>query len=331
MFSRFFIYRPVFALVIAIVIVILGSISIPTLPVESMPDITPPTVEVSTTFPGASAQVVEQTVTTPIEKEVNGVENMIYMQSKSTSVGQLNLTVSFEIGTDPDMAAVLTQNRVSIAEPLLPEEVKRQGVKTEKKSTQITLMVNLISPDGTYDDIFISNYATTQINDVLARVRGVGKVTAMGAKDFGMRIWLDPGKLKARNLTTDEVINALREQGCRIVATSLDPSSIPLDKLPLDQKTALCFGTEEDGLSETILKEADMHVHIPMFGFTQSFNISVSAALCLYDLRKRLPDYMENWQLAGPEKRQAQLLWLRNSVRNFDIQERVFLQEHKSD
>jgi len=126
-------------------------------------------------------------------------------------------------------------------------------------------------------------------------------------------------------------INALREQGCRIVATSLDPSSIPLDKLPLDQKTALCFGTEEDGLSETILKEADMHVHIPMFGFTQSFNISVSAALCLYDLRKRLPDYMENWQLAGPEKRQAQLLWLRNSVRNFDIQERVFLQEHKSD
>ena len=221
MFSRFFIYRPVFALVIAIVIVILGSISIPTLPVESMPDITPPTVEVSTTFPGASAQVVEQTVTTPIEKEVNGVENMIYMQSKSTSVGQLNLTVSFEIGTDPDMAAVLTQNRVSIAEPLLPEEVKRQGVKTEKKSTQITLMVNLISPDGTYDDIFISNYATTQINDVLARVRGVGKVTAMGAKDFGMRIWLDPGKLKARNLTTDEVINALREQNVQVAAGTI--------------------------------------------------------------------------------------------------------------
>jgi HAE1 family hydrophobic/amphiphilic exporter-1 len=221
MFSRFFIYRPVFALVIAIVIVILGTISIPTLPVESMPDITPPTVEVSTTFPGASAQVVEQTVTTPIEKEVNGVEDMIYMQSKSTSVGQLELTVSFDIGTDPDMAAVLTQNRVSIAEPLLPEEVKRQGVKTEKKSTQITLMVNLISPDGRYDDIFISNYATTQINDVLARVPGVGKVVGMGAKDFGMRIWLDPGKLKARNLTSDEVINALREQNVQVAAGSI--------------------------------------------------------------------------------------------------------------
>jgi HAE1 family hydrophobic/amphiphilic exporter-1 len=218
MFSRFFIYRPVFALVIAIVIVILGVISIPTLPVESMPDITPPTVSVSTTFPGASAVVVEQTVTTPIEKEVNGVEDMIYMQSKSTSAGTMDLTVSFEIGTDPDMAAVLTQNRVSIAEPLLPEDVKRQGVKTEKQSTQLTLMVNLISPDGRYDDVFISNYATTQINDVLARVQGVGKVTAMGAKDYGMRIWIDPGKLKARGLTTDEVVGALREQNVQVAA-----------------------------------------------------------------------------------------------------------------
>jgi HAE1 family hydrophobic/amphiphilic exporter-1 len=221
MFSRFFIYRPVFALVIAIVIVIPGTISIPTLPVESMPDITPPTVSVSTSFPGAGAQVVEQTVTTPIEKEVNGVENMIYMQSKSTSVGSMELTVSFDIGTDPDMAAVLTQNRVSIAEPLLPEEVKRQGVKTEKQSTQITLMVNLISPDGRYDDIFISNYATTQINDVLARVNGVGKVQGMGAKDFGMRIWIDPGRLKARDLTTDEVIAALREQNVQVAAGTI--------------------------------------------------------------------------------------------------------------
>jgi len=221
MFSRFFIYRPVFALVISIVIVILGTISIPTLPIESMPDITPPTVEVSTVFPGANAQVVEQTVTTPIEKEVNGVENMIYMQSKSTSVGSMNLTISFDIGTDPDMAAVLTQNRVAIAEPLLPEEVKRQGVKTEKKSTQITLMVNIISPDGRYNDIFISNYATTQISDVLARVDGVGKVQAMGAKDFGMRIWLDPGRLKSRNLTTDEVISALREQNVQVAAGAI--------------------------------------------------------------------------------------------------------------
>ena len=169
MFSIFFINRPIFAMVISIVVVIVGAISIPFLPVESMPDITPPTVKVSTTFPGANAQVVEQTVTTPIEQQVNGVEDMIYMESKSTSNGTMDLTVTFEIGTDVDMAAVLVQNRVAIAEPLLPEEVKRQGVTTKKQSTNLTLMVNLISPDDRYDDVFISNYATTQVKDVLAR------------------------------------------------------------------------------------------------------------------------------------------------------------------
>jgi len=217
-FSRFFIYRPVFALVISIVIVILGVISIPTLPVESMPDITPPTVQVSTVFPGANAQVVEQTVTTPIEQQVNGVEDMIYMSSKSTSAGSMDLTVSFEIGTDVDMAAVLTQNRVSVAEPLLPEEVKRQGVTVKKKSTNMVLMATLISPDGRYDDLFLSNFATTRVKDVLARVPGVGEVVMMGAKDFGMRIWLDPGRLKARGLTTDDVVGALREQNVQVAA-----------------------------------------------------------------------------------------------------------------
>ncbi len=218
MLSRLFIYRPIFAMVISIVIVIIGAISILALPVESMPDVTPPTVQVSTTFPGANAEVVEQTVTTPIEQEVNGVEDMIYMLSRSTSAGKAELIVTFEIGTDVDMAAVLTQNRVAIAEPLLPEDVKRQGVKTEKQSTSLTLMVNLISPDGRYDDVFLSNYATTQVKDVLARVRGVGKVTTMGAKDFGMRIWLDPGKLKSRGLTTDEVVGSLREQNVQVAA-----------------------------------------------------------------------------------------------------------------
>jgi HAE1 family hydrophobic/amphiphilic exporter-1 len=217
-FSRFFIYRPVFALVISIVIVILGLISIPTLPIESMPDITPPTVQVSTVFPGANAQVVEQTVTTPIEQQVNGVEDMIYMSSKSTSSGSMDLTVSFEIGTDVDMAAVLTQNRVSVAEPLLPEEVKRQGVTVKKKSTNMVLMVNLVSPDGTFDDLFLSNFATTRVKDVFSRVPGVGEVVMMGAKDFGMRIWLDPGQLKARGLTTDDVVAALREQNVQVAA-----------------------------------------------------------------------------------------------------------------
>jgi HAE1 family hydrophobic/amphiphilic exporter-1 len=217
-FSRFFIYRPVFALVISIVIVLVGLISIPILPVESTPDITPPTVAVTTKYPGASADVLAQTVAQPIEQEVNGVEDMLYMSSKSAASGDYTLTVYFEVGTDVDMATVLTQNRVAVAEPMLPEEVKRQGVKTQKKSTKMVLAVTLSSPDGRYDDMFLSNYATTQIKDVLARVNGVGLVNVMGAKDFGMRVWLDPTLLKARGLTTNDIIAALREQNIQVAA-----------------------------------------------------------------------------------------------------------------
>lgn len=217
-FSRLFIYRPVLALVISIVIVLVGGISIPILPVESMPDITPPTVAVSTNYPGANAEVLEETVAAPIEQQVNGVEDMLYMSSKSTAAGSYELTVTFEVGTDVDMATVLTQNRVGLAEPQLPEEVKRQGVVVEKRSTQIVLMVALESPDARFDDIYLSNYGTTRIKDVLGRVDGVGKVTIFGAKDFGMRVWLDPGRLKARNLTADEVVNALREQNVQVAA-----------------------------------------------------------------------------------------------------------------
>ncbi|UCF41502.1 MAG: multidrug efflux RND transporter permease subunit [Gemmatimonadota bacterium] len=217
-FSSMFINRPIMAMVISIVIVLMGAISIPLLPVASMPDITPPTVKVSTSYPGANATVVEETVTAPIEQEVNGVENMLYMSSKSGSDGSMDLTVTFAIGTDPDMAAVLTQNRVNIANPKLPEDVKRQGVKVEKQSTSMVMVVALSSPDGRYDDVFLSNYATTQVKDALARLDGVGQVTIFGAKDFGMRIWIDPAKLKARDLTSDEVIQALREQNVQVAA-----------------------------------------------------------------------------------------------------------------
>jgi HAE1 family hydrophobic/amphiphilic exporter-1 len=217
-FSRIFIYRPVLALVISIVIVLVGTLAIPLLPVESMPEITPPTVAVSASYPGASAEVLEETVAAPIEQEVNGVEDMLYMSSKSTAAGSYNLTVTFEVGTDVDMATVLTQNRVKLAEPRLPEEVRRQGVVVEKRSTQIVAMVSLESPDERYDDIYLSNYATTRIKDVLGRVEGVGKVTIFGAKDFGMRVWLDPGRLKARGLTADEIVQALREQNVQVAA-----------------------------------------------------------------------------------------------------------------
>jgi HAE1 family hydrophobic/amphiphilic exporter-1 len=230
MFSRFFIYRPIFASVISIVIVIVGLISIPMLPVESMPNITPPTVEVSATYPGAGATVVADAVTAPLEEKINGVEGMIYMTSKSSSDGKCTIEVTFEIGTDVDMANVLVQNKVSEAEPMLPEEVKKQGVKVKKKSTNITLMVNMVSPEGTFDELYISNYTTTRIKDVLARIPGISEVNIMGAKDFGMRVWLDPIRMKARGLTTLDVIDALREQNIQVAAGQIGGAPSPKDQ-----------------------------------------------------------------------------------------------------
>jgi HAE1 family hydrophobic/amphiphilic exporter-1 len=230
MFSRFFIYRPIFASVISIVIVLVGGLSISLLPVESMPDITPPSVSVSTSFPGASAAIVAETVAAPLEEKINGVENMIYMSSKSSADGSCSITVTFEVGTDVDMATVLVQNRVNEALPVLPEETKRQGVKVEKKATNITLMVNMVSPDGTFDELYISNYATTRIKDVLARVGGVSKVEIMGAKDFGMRIWMDPLKLRARGLTTIDLLDALQEQNVQVAAGQIGGQPAPPDQ-----------------------------------------------------------------------------------------------------
>ncbi len=230
MFSRFFIYRPIFASVIAIVIVLVGVISIPLLPIESMPNITPPSVQVTTSYPGAGASVVAESVTAPMEEKINGVENMLYMSSKSAADGSCNITVTFEVGTDVDMATVLVQNRVNEATPVLPEEVKRQGVKVEKQSTNITLMINMVSPEGTFDELYISNYTTTRIKDVLARVNGVSKVEIMGAKDFGMRVWINPDRLRARGMTTMDLTNALREQNIQVAAGQIGGQPAPKDQ-----------------------------------------------------------------------------------------------------
>ena len=172
MISRFFIENPIFASVISIVIVMAGAVSVGVLPIAQYPEITPPTVEVKATYPGASASVVAETVASPIEQEVIGVENMIYMSSVSASDGSYTLTVTFDVGTDLDMANILVQNRVTLAEPKLPEEVKREGINTKKKSPTILIIASLFSPDGRFDELYMSNYATLRIRDTLSRIRG---------------------------------------------------------------------------------------------------------------------------------------------------------------
>ena len=225
--SRFFIHRPIFATVISIIIIIGGLVAQTSLPVSKFPEITPPTIQVTAFYPGANAQVVSETVAAPIEQEVNGVENMIYMSSVSADDGSYTLTVSFEIGVDIDMATVLVQNRVAIAEPKLPEDVRRQGVTTKKQSTQIVQMIALTSEDPTHDSLFLTNYATINIKDELSRIQGVGAVTIFGAADYSMRIWLDPNKLKARSLTTEDVLNAIREQNVQVAAGRIGEEPAP--------------------------------------------------------------------------------------------------------
>jgi len=227
MLSRFFIHRPIFATVISIVIVIAGAVSQTSLPVSKFPEITPPTVQVTAFYPGANAQVVAKTVAAPIEQEVNGVENMIYMSSVSSDDGAYSLTVTFDIGIDMDMATVLVQNRVAIAEPKLPEDVRRQGVTTKKQSTQIVQMIALTSDDPQHDALFLSNYATINIRDELSRIKGVGSVTIFGAADYSMRIWLDPNKLKARKLTTEDVLKAIGEQNVQVAAGRIGEEPAP--------------------------------------------------------------------------------------------------------
>jgi HAE1 family hydrophobic/amphiphilic exporter-1 len=227
MISKFFIEHPIFASVISIVIVIAGAVSVGVLPIAQYPEITPPTVEVSTTYPGANARVISETVAAPIEQEVNGVENMIYMSSTSASDGSYKLTVSFNVGTDLDMAQVLVQNRVKLAEAKLPEEVKRQGVNTKKKSTNIVLIISLFSPDDRFDELYLSNYATLRLRDVLSRIDGVGDVSIFPQSDYSMRIWLNPPQLKSRDLTTEDVLAAIREQNVQVPAGQIGRPPAP--------------------------------------------------------------------------------------------------------
>jgi hydrophobe/amphiphile efflux-1 (HAE1) family protein len=235
--SRFFITRPIFAAVIAITITIIGAIAYLTLPVSQYPEVVPPTVTVAATYPGASAETVAETVAAPIEQEINGVDGMLYQSSQSTGDGRVIITVTFKQGTNLDSAQVLVQNRVAIAIPRLPEDVQRLGVVTKKTSPDFLLVVNLVSPDRSLDRAYISNYALTHLKDELTRVDGVGDVQLFGSRDLSMRVWLDPGRAAALNLTAGDIVSALRAQNVQVAAGTLGQPPSGGDAFQLNVET----------------------------------------------------------------------------------------------
>ena len=224
--GRLSVNQPILAMVLSIVLVIVGAIAYSALPVSEFPEVAPPTVVVTTTYPGASAQVVSDTVAAPIEQEINGVDDMLYLYSQATSNGKLNITVTFKLGTDLNMAQVLVQNRVAIAQPRLPEEVQRNGVVIRKNSPDLMMVIFMLSPDDTFDQTYISNYALLQVRDRLLRLDGVGDIQIFGARDYSMRLWLDPDKISNLGMTADDVIAAIRAQNLQITGGQLAPPPI---------------------------------------------------------------------------------------------------------
>ena len=225
--SHFFIDRPIFAGVLSIVTVIVGAIAYRSLPVAQYPEVVPPTIVVRATYPGAPPEVVAATVATPIEQEVNGVEDMLYMSSQSTTDGQMTLTITFRLGTNLDTAQVLVQNRVAIAEPRLPEEVRQIGITTVKTSPDLLMVVHLLAPKGKYDQLYIGNYALIQVRDVLTRLDGVGDVTLFGLREYSMRVWLDPERMAALSIATTDVVQALREQNVQVASGVIGQPPVP--------------------------------------------------------------------------------------------------------
>src|SRR5271170_7858400 len=233
-FSHFFIRRPIFAGVLSTVIFIVGLLAMLRLPISEYPEVVPPTIVVHAVYPGANPKTIAETVAAPLEQAINGVENSIYMFSQATSDGVMTLTVTFKLGTNLDTAQVQVQNRVAQTEAKLPEEVRRLGITTTKASPDLMMVVHLFSPDNRYDDIYVRNYATLQVRDVLARLPGVGDVPLFGSGDYAMRIWLDPNKVAAKGLTASDVVAAIREQNVQVAAGAVgkQPTAAPVATEP---------------------------------------------------------------------------------------------------
>src|SRR5213596_3080558 len=248
-FSNFFIRRPIFAGVLSTLIFVIGFIAMWRLPISEYPEVVPPTVVVQATYPGANPKTISETVAAPLEQAINGVEDSLYMFSQSTSDGVMALVITFKLGTDVDKAQVQVQNRVAQALPKLPEEVRRLGVTTTKQSPDLTMVVHLFSPNDRYDEVYLRNYATLQIKDVLARIPGAGDVEVFGSGDYAMRVWLNPDKIAARNLTASDVVSAIREQNVQVAAGAIgqQPVSSPVEfELQVNAKGRL-ISTEEFG------------------------------------------------------------------------------------
>src|SRR5438105_4102689 len=320
-FSNFFIRRPIFAGVLSTVVFLLGLLAMWRLPISEYPEVVPPTIVVRASYPGANPKTIAETVASPLEQAINGVEHSLYMFSQATPDGVMTLTVTFKLGTDIDLAQVQVQNRVSQALPKLPEEVRRLGVTTTKQSPDLTLVVHLFSPNGRYDEVYLRNYATLQVKDVLARIPGAGDVEVFGSGDYAMRVWLNPDKLAARNLTASDVVSAIREQNVQVAAGAIgqQPVSSPVNfEMQVNAKGRL-ISTEEFGQiivktgpdgEKTLLKDvARIELSANSFALRSLLNNKTAVAIPIFqspganalELSKNVREKMEELKKDFPQ------------------------------
>ena len=294
--AQFFIRRPIVAMVIAILIVIVGLVSMSSLPIAQYPEITPPEVGVTAFYTGANAEVVEQSVATPLEQKINGVENSLYMKSVNANDGSLNLSVSFEVGSDLDMANVLVQNRVSEAQASIPEEVKRLGITVKKRLSFPLLLVSLYSPDGSYDQNFLSNYLTINVLDEIARIQGIGDVSVLGGSDYAMRIWVKPDQLAKLGLTVPDITSAIQQQNVVAPAGKIGgPPALPGTQFTYQVRTQDRLSTAEqfgdvivranaDGSQVRVKDVARVELGTQSYDAVTRLNETPTAVLAIYQL-----------------------------------------------